>query len=146
MLLGSATPAVESYYNATTGKYGLATLTERYAGLQLPQIRIVDLQRQYHRKEMYDHFSDPLVERIREELAKHKQVILFRNRRGYAPLLQCPQCGQTPRCPNCDVPLTLHKQRSIPSRATTAATLRMLLSAATLAAARCGYRASARSA
>ncbi len=110
VLLGSATPAVESYYNATTGKYGLATLTERYAGLQLPRIRIVDLYRQYHRKEMYDHFSDPLVERIHEELTKHKQVILFRNRRGYAPLLQCPQCGQTPRCPNCDVPLTLHKQ------------------------------------
>ncbi len=110
VLLGSATPSVESYYNADTGKYGLATLTERYAGLQLPRIRIIDLQRQYHRKEMYDHFSDPLVARIHEELARHKQVLLFRNRRGYAPLLQCISCGKTPLCPNCDVPLTLHKQ------------------------------------
>lgn len=110
VLLGSATPSVESYYNATTGKYGLATLTERYAGLQLPTIRLIDLQRQYHRKEMYGHFSDPLVERIREELAKHKQIILFRNRRGYAPLLQCTACGKPPRCINCDVPLTFHKR------------------------------------
>ncbi len=110
VLLGSATPSVESYYNATTGKYGLATLTERYAGLQLPAIRLIDLQRQYHRKEMYGHFSDPLVDRIREELARHKQVILFRNRRGYAPLLQCTSCGKPPRCVNCDVPLTFHKR------------------------------------
>ena len=108
VLLGSATPSVETYHNAMSGKYGLVRLSERYAGLQLPRISIIDLKRQYHRKEMYDHFSDPLVARMQEVLASGKQVILFQNRRGYAPLLQCTACGQTPRCVNCDVPLTLH--------------------------------------
>ena len=108
VLLGTATPAVESYYNAQTGKYGLVTMTERYAGLQLPKITLINLQRQYHRKEMYEHFSDPLVERIREELAREKQVILFQNRRGYAPMISCRSCGTTPKCINCDVPMTLH--------------------------------------
>ncbi|MDY4514313.1 MAG: primosomal protein N' [Paludibacteraceae bacterium] len=108
VLLGSATPSVETYHNAMSGKYGLVRLSERYAGLQLPRISIIDLKRQYHRKEMYDHFSDPLVARMQEVLATGKQVILFQNRRGYAPLLQCTACGQTPRCVNCDVPLTLH--------------------------------------
>jgi primosomal protein N' (replication factor Y) len=70
---------------------------------------MVDLQRQYHRKEMYGHFSDPVVFRIREEIAKGKQVILFQNRRGYAPYLQCPSCGEVPKCPNCDVSMTYHK-------------------------------------
>lgn len=108
VLLGTATPAIETYYNALQGKYGLVTLSERYAGLALPSIHLIDLQQQYHRKEMYDHFSDPLVDKIREELAKHKQVILFQNRRGYAPFVQCTSCGQPPRCPNCDVSLTVH--------------------------------------
>ncbi len=108
VLLGTATPSVESYYNATTGKWGLVTLSERYAGLALPHIEMIDLQQQYHRKEMYDHFSDPLVARIKEELSKGKQIILFQNRRGYAPFIQCTQCGQPPRCPNCDVSLTVH--------------------------------------
>ena len=108
VLLGTATPAVESYYNAQTGKYGLATMSERFAGLQLPKITLIDLQRQYHRKEMYGHFSDPLVERIQEELAHEKQVILFQNRRGYAPMMACRECGTTPKCVNCDVPMTLH--------------------------------------
>ena len=112
VLLGSATPSVDSYYNATIGKYGLVSLSERYAGLQLPKITLIDLKRQYHRKEMYGHFSDPLVDRIREELSRHKQVILFQNRRGYAPMLQCAACGKPPRCVNCDVPLTYHKQTS----------------------------------
>ena len=112
VLLGSATPSVDSYYNATIGKYGLVSLSERYAGLQLPKITLIDLKRQYHRKEMYGHFSDPLVDRIREELSRHKQVILFQNRRGYAPMLQCVACGKPPRCVNCDVPLTYHKQTS----------------------------------
>ena len=112
VLLGSATPSVDSYYNATTGKYGLVSLSERYAGLQLPKITLIDLKRQYHRKEMYGHFSDPLVDRIREELSRHKQIILFQNRRGYAPLLQCVACGKSPRCVNCDVPLTYHKLTS----------------------------------
>ena len=109
VLLGTATPSVESYYNALTGKYGLVEMKERFQGLQLPQITMVDLQRQYHRKEMYGHFADPLVDRIREELAKGKQVILFQNRRGYAPVLQCTKCGEAPKCPNCDVTMTYHK-------------------------------------
>ena len=112
VLLGSATPSVDSYYNTTIGKYGLVSLSERYAGLQLPKITLIDLKRQYHRKEMYGHFSDPLVDRIREELSRHKQIILFQNRRGYAPMLQCAACGKPPRCVNCDVPLTYHKQTS----------------------------------
>ena len=109
VLLGTATPSIESYYNALSGKYGLVEMKERFQGLQLPQISMIDLQRQYHRKEMYGHFADPLVDRIREELAKGKQVILFQNRRGYAPVLQCTKCGEAPKCPNCDVTMTYHK-------------------------------------
>ena len=109
VLLGTATPSVESYHNAVSGKYGLVEMKERFQGLQLPRITMVDLQRQYHRKEMYGHFSDPVVFRIREEIAKGKQVILFQNRRGYAPYLQCPSCGEVPKCPNCDVSMTYHK-------------------------------------
>ena len=109
VLLGTATPSIESYHNALNGKYGLVEMTERFQGLQLPHITMIDLQRQYHRKEMYGHFADPLVDRIREELAKGKQVILFQNRRGYAPFLQCPSCGEVPKCPNCDVSMTYHK-------------------------------------
>ena len=109
VLLGTATPSIESYHNALNGKYGLVEMTERFQGLQLPHITLIDLQRQYHRKEMYGHFADPLVDRIREELTKGKQVILFQNRRGYAPFLQCPSCGEVPKCPNCDVSMTYHK-------------------------------------
>ena len=109
VLLGTATPSIESYYNALTGKYGLVEMKERFQGLQLPRITMIDLQRQYHRKEMYGHFADPLVDRIREELANGKQVILFQNRRGYAPVLQCTKCGEAPKCPNCDVTMTYHK-------------------------------------
>ena len=108
VLLGTATPSVESYYLAQKGVYGLVTLTERFGGVELPDIRLIDLKQQYERKEMYGHFSDPLVERIRQCLADNKQVILFQNRRGYAPQLQCTSCGQPPRCVQCDVPMTLH--------------------------------------
>lgn len=108
VLLGTATPSVESRYNVEQNKYGRVELTERYQGLQLPKITMIDLQRQYKRKEMYDHFSDPLVARIREELDKHKQIILFQNRRGYAPFMQCTQCGSIPKCNDCDVSMTIH--------------------------------------
>ena len=110
VLLGTATPSVETYYNARTGKYGLVELSQRYRDVALPKVELIDLERQYHRKEMYGHFSDPLVARMREVLAQGKQVILFQNRRGYAPQLQCTVCGQPPRCEHCDVPLTLHMQ------------------------------------
>lgn len=108
VLLGTATPSVESYQNARTGKYGLVTMPERHAGLSLPKTRLIDLKRQYHRKEMYGHLSDPLVLRIQEELERGKQIILFQNRRGYAPYMQCIACGKTPKCTNCDVSLTVH--------------------------------------
>ena len=108
VILGTATPSVESYYLAQKGVYGLVSLTERFGGVELPEIQLIDLKQQYDRKEMYGHFSDPLVARIRECLADNKQVILFQNRRGYAPQLQCVQCGQPPRCVQCDVPMTLH--------------------------------------
>ena len=108
VLLGTATPSLESYYLANKGVYGLVRLTERFGGVELPDIQLIDLKRQYERKEMYGHFSDPLVERIRQCLTDHKQVILFQNRRGYAPQLQCVNCGQPPRCVQCDVPMTLH--------------------------------------
>ena len=110
VLLGTATPSVESYYLAQKGVYGLVTLTERFGGVELPDIHLIDLRRQYERKEMYGHFSDPLVDQIRQALADNKQVILFQNRRGYAPQLQCMACGQPPRCIQCDVPMTLHKR------------------------------------
>ena len=108
VLLGTATPSMESYYLAQKGVYGLVSLKERFGGVQLPDIRLIDLRMQYEKKEMSGHFSDPLVERIRQTLQDNKQVILFQNRRGYAPLIQCVQCDQPPRCVQCDVPMTLH--------------------------------------
>ena len=108
VLLGTATPSLESFYLVQKGIYGLVQLTERFGGVELPEINLIDLKSQYTRKEMYGHFSDPLVERIRQCLADQKQVILFQNRRGYAPQIQCAQCGQVPRCVQCDVPMTLH--------------------------------------
>ncbi len=110
VLLGTATPAIESYYNAQTGKYRLVEMSERYAGLSLPRIGLVDLKRQYHRKEMFEHFADPLVERINKQLAEGKQIIIFQNRRGYAPYIGCKRCGYVPKCCNCDVSLTYHKR------------------------------------
>lgn len=108
-LLGTATPAIETYHNALNGKFGLVRLTQRYRGLSLPEIHIVDLKRQYHRKEMYGHFSDPLHDRMQAEIKKGKQVIIFQNRRGYSSYVECKQCAYVPKCVNCDVSLTEHK-------------------------------------
>lgn len=108
-LLGSATPSLESYYNALRGKYGLTTLTTRYANMQLPDIEVVDVQEMRRKKLMTGMFSAPLLEHIRHALAEHQQVILFQNRRGYAPVMECKECGWTPRCERCDVSLTLHR-------------------------------------
>lgn len=110
VLLGTATPSIETYYNAKTGKYGLVKLHKRYADLLMPQISIIDTKRQYHRKEMQGHFSDQLVQKISAEIDRQKQVIVFQNRRGYAPWVECKQCGYVPKCVNCDVSLTLHKR------------------------------------
>lgn len=108
-LLGTATPAIDTFYNATTGKYALVSLTRRYRSLQLPHIEVVDIQDLARRKRMTGPFSDPLVEAMSEALKEKKQIILFQNRRGYSPLLECRTCGWTPRCKHCDVSLTLHK-------------------------------------
>lgn len=111
-LLGTATPSIESYYNAVTGKYALVALTQRYRSLQLPKIEIVDIQDMSRRKRMTGPFSDPLVESMSNALKENRQIILFQNRRGYSPLLECRTCGWVPRCKHCDVSLTLHKNAS----------------------------------
>ena len=108
-LLGSATPSAESYYNAQTGKYGIVTLTERFASTQPPQIELIDLKEKTKKKETQGHFSDTLLEAMTETLAQGKQVILLQNRRGYAPYLQCEHCDTIPQCPHCDVSLTYHQ-------------------------------------
>lgn len=112
-LLGTATPSMESYYNAKTGKYGLVTLSTRFKNIQLPEIEVVDTKDLRHRKLMTGPFSPRLLAAMREALANGKQVILFQNRRGFAPVLSCPTCGWTPKCKNCDVSLTYHKRLNL---------------------------------
>uniref|UniRef100_A0AB33IWL8 Replication restart protein PriA n=1 Tax=Prevotella sp. GTC17254 TaxID=3236794 RepID=A0AB33IWL8_9BACT len=108
-LLGTATPSMESYYNAQMGKYGLVTLQTRYQGIQLPEIQVVDVKDLRRRKIMRGSFSPALLKAIREALEADQQVILFQNRRGFAPMIECKVCGWVPKCNNCDVSLTLHK-------------------------------------
>ena len=108
-LLGSATPSLESYYNAETGKYGLVQLHKRYGNVQLPQIEVVNMREMAKKKMMNGPFTPQLIERVREALQQGKQVILFQNRRGYAPMMECKTCGWVPRCQKCDVSLTLHR-------------------------------------
>ena len=112
VLLGSATPSLESYYNVSVSKYGLTNLSERYGNVVLPEIELVDLKDKYFRKRMNGHFSDVLLENITEVLGKGEQVILFQNRRGFSPYLECLTCGHVPHCPNCDVSLTYYKYKS----------------------------------
>ena len=112
VVLGSATPSIDSYYNAVTGKYGLAELTVRYEEVAMPEIVPVDMKELRRKKIIKDTlFSPLLVEKIGEALARNEQVILFQNRRGFAPMLECTACGWVPRCVNCDVSLTYHKAR-----------------------------------
>ncbi len=110
VVLGTATPSMETYHNTQTGKYGLVTLSERFRGAQLPRVEIVDVALLQHRKEMTGPFSPLLISSIREALQHGEQVILFQNRRGFAPMVECNQCGWVPRCQHCDVSLTLHRQ------------------------------------
>ena len=112
ILLGTATPSLESYHNAKTGKYGLVELKERHQGIELPEVEVVDIQDLRHRKMMSGPFSPLLLARVREALEHGEQAILFQNRRGYAPMLECKQCGWVPRCEHCDVSLTLHRSLS----------------------------------
>ena len=112
-LLGTATPSAESYYNALSGKFGLVRLTTRYRDVQLPEIRVVDVKDLRHRRLMNGPFSPPLLAAMREALAAGRQVILFQNRRGFAPMLECRVCGWVPKCKNCDVSLTFHKRLNL---------------------------------
>lgn len=112
VLLGSATPSLESYYNVQTKKYGLTELNVRYGNVVLPEILLVDLKDKYFRKKMTGHFSDELVAAITETLSKGEQVILFQNRRGFSPYVECTTCGHVPHCPSCDVSLTYYKFKS----------------------------------
>lgn len=108
-LLGTATPSMESYYNAQQGKYGLVELKTRYKGIQMPEIQVVDVKDLRRRKMMSGPFSPQLLAAVREALKNGQQAILFQNRRGFAPMVECKVCGWVPKCKNCDVSLTLHK-------------------------------------
>ena len=112
VLLGSATPALESYFNAQHSKYSLVNLDRRFGNVMLPEIEIVDIKDKHRKKRMTGHFSDRLIEEIRESLNEKEQVILFQNRRGFSPILECNTCGHSPQCPNCDVSLTYHSHNN----------------------------------
>lgn len=109
-LLGSATPSVDTYYKATTGKYGLVTLSERYEGVQLPTIEIIDMNLARRKRETDGTFATRTRSLANEALTRNEQVIFFLNRRGYAPMALCKQCGWVPKCENCDVSLTYHRR------------------------------------
>lgn len=111
VLLGSATPSVETFYNAQQGKYGFVSLDRRYGDVLLPEIELVDIKEKHRKKRMTGHFSDRLLAMIKDALDEKEQVILFQNRRGFAPVVECQTCGITPQCPQCDVSLTFHSYR-----------------------------------
>lgn len=113
VLLGTATPSMESYHNACMGKYGYVQLTTRYKDVAMPEIRVVDTKDLYHRKMMRGAFSPDLLEAMRTALHNKKQVLLFQNRRGFAPMVECKVCGWVPKCKNCDVSLTYHRSMNL---------------------------------
>lgn len=113
VLLGTATPSIETYFNAKNGKFGFVELSRRYKDIQLPQVEIVDIKDLRRRKMMKGPFSPRLLSAVREALEHGQQAILFQNRRGFAPMVECKHCGWVPKCPNCDVSLTLHKNMNI---------------------------------
>ena len=112
-LLGTATPSIESYRNAQLGKYGLVTLSQRYKDIQLPTIEVVNIKDLRRRKLMSGPFSPRLIAAVRDALQRGEQAILFQNRRGFAPMIECRTCGWVPHCPNCDVSLTYHKSMNV---------------------------------
>ena len=112
VLLGSATPSIETYYNANSEKFGLVILKERFGKVPMPEIELVDLKDSYFRKKMKGHFSSTLIDEITEAFDNNEQVILFQNRRGFSPVLECMTCGHVPQCPQCDVSLTYHKYKN----------------------------------
>uniref|UniRef100_UPI0038B4EFAC replication restart helicase PriA n=1 Tax=Tenacibaculum amylolyticum TaxID=104269 RepID=UPI0038B4EFAC len=109
VLLGSATPSLETKFNADQGKYGLVNLKRRHGNIQLPKIELINVKEKRRKKEMVGHFSDRLIQMINEAMEEKEQVILFQNRRGFSPIVECTTCGNSPQCPNCDVSLTYHK-------------------------------------
>ena len=111
VILGSATPSVETFRNARTGKYGYASIARRFGNVMMPEIELVDIKEQARKRRMKGHFSERLLAEITESLDAGEQVILFQNRRGYAPILECTTCGHAPQCPNCDVSLTYHQYK-----------------------------------
>ena len=113
VLLGTATPSAESFNNAQTGKYGLVSLTTRYQDIELPEIQLIDVKDLQRRKMMRGPFSPQLIDAMRQTLYEGRQVILFQNRRGFSPQIECRTCGWVPRCKNCDVSLTWHKRLNI---------------------------------
>lgn len=113
VLLGSATPSIETYFNALEDKYGLIELNERYSGVQMPEILCADIEKETRQKTMKSHFSSYLLNEMEETLKRGEQIILFQNRRGYAPMQMCELCGWTPGCDNCDVSLTYHKASNL---------------------------------
>jgi len=112
VLLGSATPSVETYYNAQSDKFGFVEILKRFGNASLPEVLLVDLKDKYFRKKMNGHFSDILIEEITTSLSQGEQVILFQNRRGYSPIIECISCGHVPHCQSCDVSLTYHKHKN----------------------------------
>ncbi len=112
ILLGSATPSLETMYNAKTNKYGYVALNKRHGNILMPEINLIDIKEKQRKKEMTGHFSDTLLRAITDTLSAGEQIILFQNRRGFSPILECTTCGHAPQCPNCDVSLTYHKYRN----------------------------------
>ncbi len=112
VLMGSATPSLESYNNAKNDRYGLVVLKKRFGNVQMPAIELVDIKEKYKKKLMTGHFSDRLLEEINESLKNKEQVIIFQNRRGFSPVVECTTCGTSPQCPNCDVSLTFHQYKN----------------------------------
>ena len=112
VLLGSATPSLETYFNAKSNKFGFVEVKERYGNVKMPEIELVDLKSKYFKKQMSGHFSDTLIDEITDALSLGEQVILFQNRRGFSPVLECKTCGHVPQCSQCDVSLTYHKHKN----------------------------------
>lgn len=112
LLMGSATPSLESFHNAKLGKYGLVQLKKRFGNVLMPEIELVDIREKTKKKQMTGHFSDRLLLEMNEVLKEGEQIILFQNRRGYSPVVECTTCGISPQCPNCDVTLTYHQSKN----------------------------------
>jgi len=112
IVLGSATPSVESYFNAVHSKYALVELQSRFGNVLMPEVEVVDIKTAHKKKKMTGHFSERMIEEIKSSLKENEQVILFQNRRGFSPILECNTCGHSPQCPNCDVSLAYHSHNN----------------------------------